>query len=446
MFENVLHQSQVINQLKTDIENNSLAPSILFSGPEYSGKGTAALELARILCCENNTKRAAWNCSCSSCVRQRNLVSPDLLVLGRRHFFEEINASLDTFLRNTKNEGSRMLFLRSVRKLLSRFNSVLWEDDPKFGKIKNQISVVEEELEDIEAAAIEEFNGEPNVQNSELKKKCESLVKKAAKLETDGFGEQIPINQIRKAAYWSRMAPLGKYKCIIIENAEKMQEGAKNSLLKILEEPPENLFIILTSSRPGSLLPTMLSRLREYRFARRNSEEEAEILNRIFRDSYGNSIESYLASFLPVSSHTLFSLGSFFAASVAAEVAREKKAQGKEIPDVLIDFGKFSAHIAEEGDMGRPALNEKIAIEKVLGTAEGFEISGLFIRFLQQCSALVSAWLRCKDNSDASPEKSVLADVWRKELNRSFMEKDTFNINPLMILEKLFEGLRAGMV
>jgi len=467
VFENILHQTQTVNQLKADIESGSLAPSILFSGPEYAGKATAALELARVLGCENGAMRGGWNCSCPSCVRHRNLVSPDLLILGRRRFFAEIAASSDTFLRNTDNTGSRMLFLRSVRKLLARFNGVLWEDDPKLGKLKDQIGVLEEELEDVETISVKAASAGTAIlvdevataalsakeTKSQLEKKCESIIKKAAKLETDGLGELIPIAQIRRAAYWSRLAPLGKHKCVIIENAENMQEGAKNSLLKILEEPPPHFSIILTSSRPKSLLPTMLSRLREYRFVKRKPEEEAQVLNRIFRESYGDSIESYLASFLPVKSHTLFPLGAFFAASVAAEAVRERRARGQEPTGLLTRFGKFAAQIAEEGDMGRPAINAKSAIEKVLGTAEGFEIPGLFLQFLQQCSAFISAWLRCgegagtADNTSiAGIEKTLCADLWRKELNRSKVESDSFNITPIMALERLFESLKTGMV
>ena len=231
MFENILHQTQMINQLKNDIENGTLSPSILFSGPVYAGKETTALELARVLSCENELKTGSWNCSCPSCIRHRNLVSPDLLLLGRRRFFEDIAASSDAFLRNPEIAGSRMLFFRSVRKLLCRFNSVLWEDDPRFGKLKNQIAMLEEELEDAENIPAETAAGG---KKGELAKRCGSIVTKAAKLETDGLGEFTPIGHIRRAAYWSRLLPLGRHKCIVIGNAEKMQEGAKNSLLKIL--------------------------------------------------------------------------------------------------------------------------------------------------------------------------------------------------------------------
>ena len=51
MFENVLGQSASL-QLTSDVEAGRLAQSMLFEGPQASGKGTAALELGRVVSCE----------------------------------------------------------------------------------------------------------------------------------------------------------------------------------------------------------------------------------------------------------------------------------------------------------------------------------------------------------------------------------------------------------
>lgn len=72
---------------------------------------------------------------------------------------------------------------------------------------------------------------------------------------------------VSKAALGAAMA---SRKVFIIGDAERMvpQEGADeaaNAFLKLLEEPPADTFIILTSSQPGSLLPTVLSRVVAYR-------------------------------------------------------------------------------------------------------------------------------------------------------------------------------------
>jgi len=63
------------------------------------------------------------------------------------------------------------------------------------------------------------------------------------------------------------MSPaMGHRKVFIVGDAERMtaQEGsdqAANAFLKLLEEPPEDTTILLTSSEPGALLPTVHSRL-----------------------------------------------------------------------------------------------------------------------------------------------------------------------------------------
>lgn len=53
---------------------------------------------------------------------------------------------------------------------------------------------------------------------------------------------------------------------ILITEAEAMNPAAANSLLKILEEPPSNVYFILVSSRTKSLLPTVRSRCRVIAF------------------------------------------------------------------------------------------------------------------------------------------------------------------------------------
>jgi DNA polymerase III subunit delta' len=63
------------------------------------------------------------------------------------------------------------------------------------------------------------------------------------------------------------MSPaMGRRKVLVVGDADRMasQEGseqAANAFLKLLEEPPADTTIILTSSEPGALLPTILSRV-----------------------------------------------------------------------------------------------------------------------------------------------------------------------------------------
>jgi DNA polymerase III subunit delta' len=74
---------------------------------------------------------------------------------------------------------------------------------------------------------------------------------------------------VRLAAYTPTM---GRRKVFIAGDAERMvpQEGADaaaNAFLKLLEEPPPDTTLILTSSEPGALLPTIRSRVVSIRVA-----------------------------------------------------------------------------------------------------------------------------------------------------------------------------------
>jgi len=77
----------------------------------------------------------------------------------------------------------------------------------------------------------------------------------------------IKIGKIRDIIYEASLKPYeGRKRFFIINDAEAMTEEAQNALLKLLEEPPRNHILILTSSNPSGLLPTVLSRCKALKF------------------------------------------------------------------------------------------------------------------------------------------------------------------------------------
>jgi DNA polymerase-3 subunit gamma/tau len=442
VFENVLGQG-ASNQLALDIKAGALAPAMLFSGPPSSGKGTAALELGRVISCEaveapdSVFGRAAWDCSCSSCSRHRFLLHPDLLCLGSRPFYAEITASGETLLRDGSS-AARILFIRSVRKLLLRFNPVLWEDDPAAGKISPLVNSLAEKLEEFDFINREKQNAAE--QNPALIKK---ISKDAVTLESQGISGTIRIDQLRRAAWWSRHAPFGRGKLLLIENADRILEEARNSLLKILEEPPGRVSILLTTSRPGTLPSTVLSRLRVYRFGARSREAEAEVLRRVFRsDTKDLGINGYLDSFLPVSCGALEEAAAFFAASAAYKAVMLSKKQGRPLPEEAVLLGKFCAPKAEAAGFGRPREDTLRVTELVLEKAGKFEIRSLFSRFISILLELVSESLR------QPPAKTpVLAynELWKKSAGWAHNAVSVYNLRPGPVLEKIFTDLSREM-
>ncbi len=334
MFDNVLYQD-ACKLLASDIQNNTLPQSMLLAGPQCSGKFTSALEIARVLSCQEQEK-GKWQCTCSSCLMHKSLVSPDVLIAGNKSCTTEIEASRKTLteayeLNASWLLASRYLYVRSIRKLTARFNHVLWEGDDKASKIGSLIADISEILEELDPL-------QDAIEFSQFEKRSNKLQDLCTKLETTYLYDSIPVSHIRKASSWAHYTIAHGKRVFIIENAERMQEGVRNALLKILEEPPEHCVFILTTENKNAVMPTILSRLRVYSFYERNTAQNEQVLKRIFRihdDTMKTTlnqstiqassiISTYLNNFLPVSSESICSAAQDFLHTL----------EKKEIPNV----------------------------------------------------------------------------------------------------------------
>lgn len=311
MFENLLYQNSS-RLLADDILRKRLPNSLLFSGPAASGKLTCALELARVLSCESN-QRGAWTCTCKSCLQHKALNSQNLLIAGPRDCILEIKAASITFLKASAEDASylaaaRYLFIRSIRKLTSRFSPVLFDDDPKASQISPLIESIEDDIEELESEKGKE-------KSDRIQKIADSLLKACEKLESSFLYAAIPVNQVRRISSWARYTTPGMKKVVILENADRMEDSARNALLKILEEPPEGALFILTTERRGAVMQTILSRVRTYTFSDRTHVQQQEVLKRVFHeDDFESftSINGYLTDFLPVPSSEIRNTANMF--------------------------------------------------------------------------------------------------------------------------------------
>jgi DNA polymerase III subunit delta' len=66
----------------------------------------------------------------------------------------------------------------------------------------------------------------------------------------------------------------------VIEQADALNDQAANRMLKTLEEPPDYAHLILLTSRPGKVLPTIASRCQHVRFSTPTDERVAAQLER----------------------------------------------------------------------------------------------------------------------------------------------------------------------
>ena len=75
------------------------------------------------------------------------------------------------------------------------------------------------------------------------------------------MGPTIKLDQIRSLKQRLSFRPFeGKWRIVIIEDAQDLREEAGNALLKLLEEPPKQNLFVLTALEPQMLLPTIVSR------------------------------------------------------------------------------------------------------------------------------------------------------------------------------------------
>ncbi len=72
--------------------------------------------------------------------------------------------------------------------------------------------------------------------------------------------EQIKVEQIRKLIEQAHITSETGRKIVQIDRLERLNINAANALLKLLEEPPANLYFILTTNVMGRLPMTILSR------------------------------------------------------------------------------------------------------------------------------------------------------------------------------------------
>jgi DNA polymerase III subunit delta' len=105
-----------------------------------------------------------------------------------------------------------------------------------------------------------------NVQNFDACDKCASCLKTRAGHHPDlvwvkSDGATIKLDQIRSLKQRLSFRPFeGKWRIVIIEDAQELREEAGNALLKLLEEPPKQNLFLLTVLEPQMLLPTIVSR------------------------------------------------------------------------------------------------------------------------------------------------------------------------------------------
>ncbi len=397
MFENILGQDRLIGQLRSEISGGQLPGAVLFYGEPYTGKLSTALELSRVLTCG---EQGAWSCNCPSCRQNRVLDHPYILMLGSRYFVEEIAASGDALVRS-RSTGGRYLFLRAVRKLTRRFDPILWEgNEQKLNKIESTVSKLEGELELL-------YPEKELPEKPVLKKSVEIVTAQAMELVKVLPRDNIPIDQVRAINTWVHTTSSSSSKVIIFENADKMGASSRNALLKTLEEPPPETHFVLLSGRKGRIMPTILSRVRQYHFPDRDAEGSAEVLKKIFRTENTEYPD----------------LNSFFLAWKGVPL--------KKLNAQALHFFSYVWGNAE----WEPEKLEEFLKDK--------NLSIYFVPFLQAVSTILHGYM--KSGGEGRGIAYPLLERWNGEIRDALLRFEQYNQAPDLLLEALLYSMKESV-
>ncbi|HTX71773.1 MAG TPA: hypothetical protein VMC79_03020, partial [Rectinemataceae bacterium] len=251
------------------------------------------------------------------------------------------------------------------------------------------------------------------------------IVGLCAKLEAQ-VPDSTPVFMVRNAELWARLAPLGERKTVIIENADRMLESSRNALLKILEEPPESVRFVLLSSRRISMMATILSRSRSYSFKRRDKEETALILERVFRSSEpASSVDSFLAArrpFPPVQARALAE--EFLSAAIA------ERRDGRSLPAPISELARGAV---AEGRSSALSLSRLLEGTKDFG-AKDERYASSFLAFLDALAQRLADLTR---EEALGAEGIALVAEWAGALRTARGDFESWNRNPSLLAESL---------
>jgi len=107
----------------------------------------------------------------------------------------------------------------------------------------------------------------------------------------------IDITQIRKMiTYTNKSAFNNMARFILIDNVENLNKNSINALLKIIEEPNENIFFILINNCEKNILPTLKSRCLSFRI-NFTFDESINVSNQILGSNIFDLINHDLISY-----------------------------------------------------------------------------------------------------------------------------------------------------
>ncbi|MBF0179328.1 MAG: DNA polymerase III subunit delta' [Magnetococcales bacterium] len=219
---------------------------------------------------------------------------------------------------------------------------------------------------------------------------------------------RIAVEQVRDLIRFMAFTPLeGAWKVAIVDDAALMNEASANAMLKTLEEPPSGSMLILITSQPGGLLPTIRSRCRQERFT-------------------------------PLDNATIQAILEQVAPAIPASERREAvRLAGGSVGEALRLSGQGSMAARREfldALEGLPALGlwEVLEVSAHWSHADRFDLVGPLLEtwFAERIRVIM------RQDEERRPEVEALLEA-ASQVARLLRELAIFNLNPRLTLEAI---------
>ncbi|MCF8225837.1 MAG: DNA polymerase III subunit [Bacteroidales bacterium] len=238
-FKDVIGQQSVKERLIRSVKSERISHAQLFFGPPGTGKLAMAIAYAQYICCKSRSDTDSCG-TCPSCLKMNKLAHPDL------HFVFPVVTS-----------G------QSGGKSVSDNYISFWRE-----AVKGNPYLSENQWYEIIGAE----NKQGFISRNESSEVLRKLSLKSYESE---------------------------YKVLIMWLAEKMNASAANTLLKLIEEPPDKTLFLIVSENTELILPTILSRTQMVRMGPPDPDsmrmglleqypEQEEMVYDVLRRSNGN--------------------------------------------------------------------------------------------------------------------------------------------------------------
>jgi DNA polymerase-3 subunit delta' len=228
----------------------------------------------------------------------------------------------------------------------------------------------------------------------------------------------IPIETVRKAIEFLHYEP--QFSCLrilIINEADRLKEDAQNTLLKTLEEPPQNTLIIFVTAFPQRLLTTVLSRLLALRFSRSSSEK--------------------ITGFLINQQSLSLAQAQEIAEKADGKIGLASRFLDKEYQEEVEKNQKRLALILESDFSGQWRYLQELSSDKT----HLLTVLKTWLEMLNrdiQTSSLPSHFERSEKKGSAEQSEAGSYIQLAKELLRAFHLISNYNINSSLLLENIF--------